>query len=89
MAYLPLAMIEKPPTLGDRLTVDRRLKAMSSQLSPQVWPDQATALGNQRFGVLSIQAVHNQTSAFAGLVQRARLRSPIGLLPMKNRDGRR
>ena len=74
MAYLPLAVIEKPPTLGDRLTVDGRLKAVSSQLSPRVWPHQATALGNQRFGVLSIQAVHNQTSAFAGFVQRARLK---------------
>jgi len=74
MAYLPLAVIEKPPTLGDRLTVDGRLKAVSSQLSPQVWPDQATALGNQRFGVLSIRGVHNQTSAFAGFVQRARLK---------------
>ena len=74
MAYLPLAMIEKPPALGDRLTVDGRLKAVSSQLSPQVWPDQATSLGNQRFGVLSIQAVNNHSSASSGLVQRARLK---------------
>ena len=73
MAYLPLALIEKPPSLGDRLTLDGRLKAMSSQLSPQVWPDQAAALGNQRFGVLSIQAVHNQTSVFTGVVQRGRI----------------
>lgn len=73
MAYLPLAMIEKPPSLGDRLTLDGRLKAVSSQLSPQIWPDQAAALGNQRFGVLSIQAVHNQTSVFTGVVQRGRI----------------
>jgi competence protein ComEC len=72
IAYLPLALIDTPPRLGDRLVVNGRLKSVSSQLSPQVWPDQATSLGNQRFGVLSIQAVHNQTSAFRGDVQRAR-----------------
>ena len=88
MAYLPLAMIEKPPTLGDRLTVDGHLKAVSSQLSPQVWPDQATALGNQRFGVLSIQAVHNQTSAFTDLVQRGRISISHWIATnVKSRDG--
>ena len=88
MAYLPLAMIDKRPSLGDRLTVDGRLKAMSSQLSPQVWPDQATALGNQQFGVLSIQAVHNQTSAFAGLVQRSRITISHWIVAnVKSRDG--
>ena len=73
IAYLPMAIADEPPTLGDRFAVDGRLKAVSSQLSPQVWPDQATSLGNQRFGILSIQAVHNPTSTFSNMVQRARL----------------
>ena len=73
VAYLPLKLTAEAPELGDRLIVDGRLKSVSSQLSPQVWPDQATSLGSQRFGVLSIQAVHNQTDAFSDAVQRSRI----------------
>ena len=73
IAYLPMAIADEPPTLGDRFEVEGRLKAASSQLSPQVWPDQAISLGNHRFAVLSIQAMYNQTSAFKDLLQRSRL----------------
>lgn len=73
VAYLPLKLTAEAPELGDRLIVEGRLKTVSSQLSPQVWPDQATALGSQRFGVLSIHAVHNQTDAFTDAVQRSRI----------------